>query len=146
MHPQLQALLRATQWTIPGRVGRDPEVKAFDSGKCLVTTSIACNPVGSKRDDGSKPDWFKIELWNDEAMRFADTVKKGDLVKVTGRARSDTWTNRNGETVTDTIIAVDEWSIIGAPKSAAPQAQPAPPSAAPVWGSTSTLSDDEVPF
>ena len=43
-----------------GRVGRDPEVKYFESGTVLCTLTLAVNRRSSKRDEA---DWFNLKIW-----------------------------------------------------------------------------------
>ena len=46
-----------------GRVGQDPEIKYFESGKSKTTFSIAVdrwNPKTKARE----ADWFNIQLWD----------------------------------------------------------------------------------
>jgi single-strand DNA-binding protein len=149
MNELVAQLLRASQHRIIGRVGNEPELKFFQSGTCKLQLNVAVNKPGAKRDDGQKPDWFKAEFWGDEAQAVADAIHKGDLIDVCGRINTETWTNRNGETVTDLVVKVEEWDTIGS-KSAAQKA-PAParataPAAAAAWGSASSFDDSEVPF
>lgn len=125
------AIIRSSQFTIVGRVGRDPEPKYFDSGKCKLLLSVAVNRPKAKRDDDLPPDWYKAELWNEDAQAAADELRKGDMVKVTGRIHTETWTDRNDQQRTDLVIKVEEWSPIDG-------GNPAPLPAA--------ASEEEVPF
>jgi single-stranded DNA-binding protein len=66
---------------------------------------------------------------------------------VTGRVRSETWTDRNtGEERSGVVIQVEEWSLAGQPRNAAtaPTSSPAP--AAPAWSTSGPISDEDVPF
>lgn len=128
------AIIRSSSFTITGRVGRDPEPKYFDSGKCKLVLSIAVNRANAKRDDNTQPDWFKVEFWNEDAQQAADELRKGDLVKVAGRLYTDTWTKRDsGEHVTDIVIKVEEWCPVVSGNPAPAPAQP-------------PASTEEVPF
>lgn len=145
MNTLVSQLLRATQHTIIGRIGNEPEVRYFQSGTCKLQLSLAVNKPGAKRDDGQKPDWFKAELWGDAATAAADQLRKGDLLEVTGRVSTETWTNRNGEAVTDLVVRVERWQAVGAQRT--PATAPASAAAPPVWNSSATDDgDDEVPF
>lgn len=148
MNALIAQLLRATQHTIIGRIGNEPEVRYFQSGTCKLQLSLAVNKPGAKRDDGQKPDWFKAELWGDAATAAADQLRKGDLLEVTGRVSTETWSNRNGEQVTDLVVRVERWQAVGAQRT--PAAAPVAPAAAaapPAWNSSAVDDDDdEVPF
>ena len=150
----IATVMRASSHRFVGRLGRDPEVRYLDSGKAVANARIAINVPGSKQGDGKEPDWFKVEVWGEEAQAFADQCRKGDLVEVIGRVRTNRWTDRTtGEQKLDLIVTADAWTMVrpsgqaAAPAAAAPQPphlaaagwQPAAPAAAPV-------ADDDIPF
>ena len=150
MSDLIAQVLRSSQHRFIGRMVRDPELRSFDSGNCVCNARILINKPGAKRDDGQEPDGFKLEIWGEKAQAFTDATRKGDLVDVTGRVKSETWNDRTtGEQRSGLVILVEQWALAGQPRQAAPAA-PAPAAqvapAAPVWGSTFDLSDSEVPF
>ncbi len=151
MSELIKQVLRASQHRFIGRMARDPELRSFDSGNCVCNARILINKPGAKRDDGQEPDGFKLELWGEKAQAFTDACRKGDLVDVTGRVKSESWNDRTtGEQRTGLVILVEEWALAGQPRTpAAPAAaKPAPaPAAPPVWNSAFDLDDDEeAPF
>ena len=157
MENPISVVLRASQHRFIGRMARDPEVRFFDNGNCVCNARILINKPGAKRDDGQEPDGFKLEIWGEKAQSFADAAKKGDLVDVTGRVKTETWTDRNtGEERRGLTVQVEQWDMAGQSRSAAnapAQAQPTParqaPAAAPAaWNSTAAddISEDDVPF
>lgn len=78
---------------VVGRVGQDPEMKYFESGKVKTTFSVAVNRWAK---DGEKTDWFSIELWDKNAEVAGEYVKKGRLVGVEGRLAVSKWTDNTG--------------------------------------------------
>ncbi len=78
---------------IVGRVGQDPEMRYFESGKVKTSISLAVNR-GSKNNE--KTDWFRIELWDKQAELTGEYVKKGRLVAVEGRLDLNRWTDAEG--------------------------------------------------
>jgi single-strand DNA-binding protein len=119
MNELLQQLIECNQWRFIGRLGADPEMRYFESGASVCNARLLVNKPGQKRDDGQKPHGFKLELWGEKATAFADATKKGNLVDVTGRVRSETWTDRNtGEERSGVVIQVEEWSLAGQPRNA----------------------------
>jgi single-strand DNA-binding protein len=150
------AILRSAHFTIQGRVGQDPELKYFQSGTCKVQLSLGVNRLGAKRDDPNAPppDWFKAEFWGTDAEDVTNVIRKGDLLQVTGRIKTETWTDRNGKERTDVLVRVERWQQIvnGQPVARAPMAaEPAQgqgggfqPVAAAQGGGLDL--DDEVPF
>lgn len=145
----IATVMRASSHCFVGRLGRDPEVKYLDSGKAVANGRIAINVPGSKQGDGKEPDWFKVEVWGEEAQAFADQCRKGDLVEVIGRVRTNRWTDRTtGEQKLDLIVTADAWSMVrpsGQAAAPAPAAAAPAPAAAPAWNS-GPLEDEEIPF
>lgn len=144
MNELVAAVLRASQHRFVGRLGVDPEIKFLDSGSCVANARMAVNKPGSKRDDGQEPDWFKIELWGDKAQDFANQCRKGSLVDVTGRVKTERWTDRNtGEERTQLVITVETWAALStnAPATAAKPAEPIQS-----WTSSAQNLSDDVPF
>ena len=146
MSELIATVLRASQHRFIGRLARDPELRTLQSGKSVCNVRILINRPGAKRDDGQEPDGFKLELWNELALSFVDAHRKGDLCDVSGRVKSESWTDRNtGETRTGLVVMVEEWTPMGDAEPARPAATTA--SAQPTaWASNSSAIDEEVPF
>ena len=141
-------LLRASVHRFIGRMARDPEIKFLPSGSTVCNARILVNLPGAKRDDGQQPDGFDLTIWGDDAQAFCDGTRKGDLVDVSGRVKSESWTDRStGELRTKLVVTVDQWSLAGQPRPAAapaaPAARPAAP-AAPAGGFAWASSDDST--
>ena len=142
MNPQdiIPAIIRAELHHFRGRLGKDPEIKYLESGKIVASASMGVNPVGAKRDDGTQPDWFDLELWGEQAEAFCNTFHKGDMVLVVGRVKIDRWIDRQtGEPKMKLVVVVDAFKdgsleavtgALGQQRAAAPASVPA---AAPVW-------------
>jgi single-strand DNA-binding protein len=147
MSDLIAQVLRSSQHRFIGRMVRDPELRSFDSGNCVCNARILINKPGAKRDDGQEPDGFKLEIWGERAQSFVDSgVKKGDLVDVTGRVKSETWKDRTtGEQRSGLVILVEQWAMAGQPRQAAPAAAPAAAAPQPAWN-TAPLYDEEAPF
>ena len=140
----IATVLRASVHRFIGRLGGDPEIKYLESGKIVANARIAINRPGSKRDDGQEPDWFKVEIWGEQAQAMADSpdCKKGQLIDVVGRVRSNPWTTRDGEQRTDLIIMAEMWRPVkpAAVPATAPAPAPAPATA------PAAASSDDPPF
>ena len=154
MNELIAQLLRAQTYRFIGRLARDPEMRYFESGSCVCNCRMLINKPGAKKDDGQEPDGFKLELWNQQAQAFADAAHKGDLVDVSGRVKTEAWTDRTtGEERRALTVMVDRFEVIPRQQPQG-QGQPAAatrPAAAPqqpAWnsGASSSFNDDEVPF
>lgn len=122
-------IIRASLHRFLGRLSADPEVRYFESGNSVFNARLLVNKPGAKRDDGQQPDGFKLEIWGEQAQQFADAAKKGDMVDVTGRVKSETWTDRTGEQRTGLVIQVEVFSV--RPRQGAAPAAASAPAAVP---------------
>jgi single-strand DNA-binding protein len=102
-----------------GRVGGDPEVKYFESGKVLCKLTLAVNRPTSKSD---QPDWFNLELWGKTAEVAANYVRKGSLIGVQGALKIDSLTNRDGYSYSKPVIRVDRMDLLGSKRDNDPRA------------------------
>lgn len=80
---------------IVGRVGQDPEVKYFESGKVKTNFSLAVNRWDAKTKS-EVADWFSVDVWDKQAEFAGEYVKKGRLVAVDGRIAINKWTDATG--------------------------------------------------
>lgn len=153
----LITIARAESHRFVGRLGAEPEVRFLQSGNSVANGRIAINWPDARRDDRDKVDWFKIELWGDDAQTFADNAHRGDLVEVIGRVRSEQYTDRQGDAKVALVIKAETWRVLrqsGQPASAPPAPaatvpQPQQPAAAaPAWHSAAGAADGfgDIPF
>jgi len=101
-----------------GRVGRDPEVKYFESGKQVCNFSLAVNRRSSNKDE--PPDWFELEIWGKIADVAKNYVRKGSQVGVVGYLKFDKWQDKTtGEERQKPIILVDQLDLLGSKRDTA---------------------------
>jgi single-strand DNA-binding protein len=129
MNDLFTTIIRASQHTFVGRIGRAPEIKFLDGGSSVAKTSLAVNRPGE-----AQPDWFTIEVWSDLAQQVADTISQGDLVEVTGRVKSSRYTSTTtGEEKTELIVTVQAFKVLSR-KNSVPERQ------------AEQVSEEEIPF
>ena len=75
--------------TLTGNLGRDPEIRYFESGKSKADFSIA---VSTGKDRPA--DWFDIVAWGQSAERAMKLLHKGSRVVVIGSLKQERWTDR----------------------------------------------------
>lgn len=97
---------------VVGRVGQNPEMKYFDSGKVKVNFSVAVNRWDSKTKE-EITDWFNIEIWDKYTEFAGEWVKKGSLVGIEGRLISSKWTTPDGETMERYLIRCSNIRLMG---------------------------------
>lgn len=144
MNEIIATVLRASVHRFIGRLGRDPEARFFENGNCVANASIGINRPGAKKDDGTPPDWIKVEVWGEQGQAFADACRKGQLIDVTGRVKTDRWTDRaTGEEKVQLVVTADQWSVVATPGAPAPAAAPA---TAPARPAPAPEAYDDIPF
>ncbi len=78
---------------VVGRVGRDAEIKYFESGKVKANFSLAVNRWDAKTKS-EITDWFNVDAWDKLAEFAGEYVKKGIQVVVDGRIAQNKWTDK----------------------------------------------------
>ena len=98
------------QVTVVGRVGKDPELKYFETGNTLAIFSIAVNrPTKNKETD-----WFDIKLWGKQAEIAGEYVRKGSLIGIVGQVDFDSWNDKtSGELQVKPVISGTDLRLLG---------------------------------
>ena len=82
---------------IAGNVTRDPQLKHTTGGTAVCEIGLAVNrrwrdkSTGERREDTTFVD---ITCWNKTAEWAGETLKKGYPIYVSGRLKSDSWTDK----------------------------------------------------
>ena len=81
------------QVALSGRLVQEPDFRLLDNGSARLSARIAVNRPYLDRNDAwqEETSFFNIVLWQRAAERFAERLRKGSPVFVTGRLRSSTW-------------------------------------------------------
>jgi single-strand DNA-binding protein len=98
-----------------GRLGKDPEVKTFDSGKKLATFSIATNSTyrNQKGDKVEETQWHNLVMWDNLADIAAQYLKKGSEIAVEGKLVHRAYETSGGEKRYITEISVNDMVMLG---------------------------------
>lgn len=98
-----------------GNLGRDPEARFTANGKKYATFSVAVNRTW-KSAEGEKQeatDWFLVNAWGKLADVCLNYLRKGRLVYIEGRLRSERWEGKeDGETHFRTTIVAQSIQIL----------------------------------
>ncbi|MBC8196717.1 MAG: single-stranded DNA-binding protein [Candidatus Marinimicrobia bacterium] len=92
-----------------GRVGQSPEGRYTPSGLSVVNYSLATNDTKSN-SDGNKIDhteWHNIVSLGKQADFVTEYVKKGQLICIEGKLRTQKWEDKNKVTHYKTEILAD---------------------------------------
>lgn len=87
--------------SLVGRVGAEPEIRHFESGKIKATFRVAINRPTKEKET----DWFEVQCWAKQAEIVAEYVKKGHLVGIEGSLQAESWTSKDsGEKRSKVIV------------------------------------------
>ncbi len=97
-----------------GRLTRDPELRTTNTGKSVVSFSIAVQKR-TKPQDPSQPDadFFRVTAWERTADYVSNYLTKGRLVAVEGRLESRKFVDNTGanrevmEVIADNVQGLD---------------------------------------
>jgi single-strand DNA-binding protein len=84
---------------IQGFLGRDAEVRTFESGRTLVSMSVATNE-SYKNNNGewiTSTTWHNVTYWKSKKEESFEFLKKGEMVSVTGKLNTRKYTDKNGQ-------------------------------------------------
>lgn len=96
---------------LTGHIGKDPEIKFFDSGKCVVNFSVAVSEWAGK-EKGEITHWFDCRAWGKKAEFIGEYAKSGSLVMIDGRLGVDSYKAQDGTNRTKVYINVDEIKVV----------------------------------
>ncbi|MDD2550521.1 MAG: single-stranded DNA-binding protein [Bacteroidales bacterium] len=100
---------------LQGFLGRDAEIRTFDSGRTLVSLSVATNE-SYKNAQGewvNNTSWHTVAHWRtkmDESI--AENFKKGALVSVVGKLNTRKYTDKEGQTKYFTEVVAHKVELV----------------------------------
>lgn len=81
-----------------GRLGKDPELKTFESGDVVANFSLATSEKYKDKSGESKEttEWHRIVLWGRQAEIAGQYLKKGSRIYLEGKLTSRKYKDKNG--------------------------------------------------
>ena len=99
-----------------GYVGKDPEIKEFESGKVAKMT-IATTEKGYKfksgKDIPDRTEWHNIMLWGCLAEVAERYINKGMQVYIEGKIQTRSWADKEGVTHYTTEVVASDLQMLG---------------------------------
>jgi single-strand DNA-binding protein len=139
-----------------GRLGRDPELKYTASGVPFCRFSMATDDSWNDKNSGERQErteWHNIVAWDRLAEICNQYLTKGRLVYIEGSLQTREWDDQEGNKRKTTEIRARDMVLLGGgagENTGSGQRRPAVADAAvgasPSAPSTSTITDDDIPF
>ena len=83
---------------IQGFLGRDAEEKTFESGRTLISMSLATDESykNNKGEWLTNTTWHNVTYWKNKKDENIDFLKKGELISVSGKLNTRKYTDKSG--------------------------------------------------
>lgn len=82
---------------LSGRLTRDPELRALQSGTSVCNLSLAVNENYKENDEWKeRPNYIDITIWGKQGENASKYLSKGSQVTVQGRLTQRSWEDDNG--------------------------------------------------
>jgi single-strand DNA-binding protein len=97
-----------------GRLGAQPEIVKFDSGRTLARFALATNE-SYKTKEGEWQEvtqWHNITAWGKTADRISKVLNKGQEVVVEGKLVNNSYETKEGEKRYGTVIEINEFLLL----------------------------------
>lgn len=95
---------------IIGNLGRDPEVRAMQSGDEVCNLNIATSERWKDRNTGEqreKTEWHRVVIFNQPLVKIAQQyLQKGSKVYIEGQLETRKWTDQDGNDKYSTEIVL----------------------------------------
>lgn len=144
---------------IIGNLGRDPEVRATQSGSRIANLNVATSENWTNKETGNKEEkteWHRLVVFGKLAEICEKYLKKGSNAYFEGRLQTRKWTDKDNQERYTTEIVVDNMTMLGSKPSGDSSSQydqrsesnfsGGTPKAAPKKISEDAPFDDEIPF
>lgn len=118
-----------------GNVGKEPEVRTFDSGDTVTNFSVATSEKWKDKTSGEfkeSTEWHRVSCFGKLSEIASKYVKKGDKIYVEGSLRTRKWTDAAGVEKYSTEVKAEKIELLGGKQT--PQ------------GSIENMADDAIPF
>ncbi len=108
--------------TLIGRFVRDIEMRYTQSAEPLAVGKFTIALERANKNDGDGVDFINCTVFGKRAETMAKFFKKGNKVALIGHLRVDKYQNKEGQTVYNTGVVIDEFEFVES-KQASEQAQ-----------------------
>lgn len=133
-----------------GRLTKDVELKYTPANQAVATFTLAVNRTFKNANGERETDFINCVIWRQSAENFANWVKKGNLIGITGRIQTRNYDNGQGQRVYVTEVVAENFQMLESRNQQQGQQQAQPQQAKqpdPFSGGTPmNITDDSLPF
>lgn len=123
-----------------GRLTKDPESKYTQSGKCVVTFTVAIN----RFSEGA--DFIPCVAWGKTAETICNNVAKGERILVEGRIQTRNYETGDGSKRYVTEVVVDRFEFVEKKGNKKTSADTAADDKKNAFVAPSEFFDESIPF
>lgn len=99
--------------TFIGNLGKDPEIRAMQSGNEIASFSLGVSESWKDKNTGerkSKTEWVRVVVFNENLVRVVKNyLKKGSKVYIEGQMQTRKWTDQAGVEKYSTEIVLQNY-------------------------------------
>ena len=95
-----------------GRLTKDPDLRYTSSGTAVATFTLAVNRNFTSQSGEREADFINCVIWRKSAENLSNLVHKGSLIGIDGNIQTSRYENKEGHTVYQTQVAVDNFSLL----------------------------------
>lgn len=96
-----------------GNVGRDPEIRATQTGGRIANLSIATSESWKDKSTGERKEntqWHRVVIFNDALVGIIERyVKKGSKLFIEGQLETRKWTDKEGKDQYSTEVVLRQY-------------------------------------
>ena len=141
--------------TLVGRLTKDVELKYTPANQAVAQFTLAVNRTFKNANGERESDFINCVIWRKPAENFANFVKKGALIGITGRIQTRNYENQQGQRVYVTEVIAENFQMLESRNQQQGQQQAQPQQAKQqqvkqpdpfAGGAPTSLNDDSLPF
>ena len=141
--------------TLIGRLTKDVELKYTPANQAVAQFTLAVNRTFKNANGERESDFINCVIWRKSAENFANFVKKGALIGITGRIQTRNYENTQGQRVYITEVIAENFQMLESRNQQQGQQQAQPQQAKQQQtkqpdpfsgGEPMDLNDDSLPF
>ena len=141
--------------TLVGRLTKDVELKYTPANQAVAQFTLAVNRTFKNANGERESDFINCVIWRKSAENFANFVKKGALIGITGRIQTRNYENGQGQRVYVTEVVAENFQMLESRNQQQGQQQAQPQQAKQQQvkqpdpfsgGAPMSLNDDSLPF